>query len=65
MIIIKNQEVESSVTPDGMKELYLSILTAIYYMPPWGIGVRKKIHLSSVILCHPLYWALSLLCICM
>lgn len=64
MITIKTQEVESSLIADEMKELCLSILTAVYYMPPWGLGVRKKTHSSSAVLRHPLSWVLCLLCIC-
>lgn len=33
MITIKNQEVESSPIADEMKELCVSILTAVYYTP--------------------------------
>lgn len=33
-----------------MKELYLSILDAVHYMPPWGMGVRRKTHWSTATL---------------
>lgn len=32
-----------------MKELYLSILDAVHYMPPWGMGVRRKTHWSTTL----------------
>lgn len=40
---------------DGMKELSEHLECRLCYdVPPWGVGVRKKTHLSSAVLCHPL-----------
>lgn len=63
MVITKNQEVESSGLSDGMKELYLSIINAVHYMPPLrSAKVRKKTHIKCSSVPHIVLGAL--LCIC-
>lgn len=64
MIIFKNLEIESSVISDGLKELYLSILDAVHYMPPWGMGVRRKTHWSAATLRPTVAGTLSILYLC-
>lgn len=50
---------------DGMKELSEHLECRLCYdVPPWGVAMRKKTHLSSAVLCHPLYRVLCLLCNC-
>lgn len=64
MLIIKGQKVDSPAIPGGREAPHLSILNAVHCMPPWGMGVRKRTHLSRAALCCPLYEILCLLHIC-